>query len=85
MEVSFAASDSGQMFANLYVKGSHGVNLCNGAANNGESWHTQALKIGERGPKVPAIDFWGYLVVKVAKKKKTQSLDILAANDYSIG
>tara|TARA_B100000963_G_scaffold341184_1_gene340606 strand:+ start:1005 stop:1262 length:258 start_codon:yes stop_codon:yes gene_type:complete len=85
MEVSFAASDGGQIFASLYVKGSHCVNLCNGAANNGESWHTQALKIGEIGLKVPAIDFWGYLVVKVAKKKKTQSLEILAANDYSSG
>ncbi|MBN12219.1 MAG: hypothetical protein CMI17_04345 [Opitutaceae bacterium] len=50
-----------------------------------ESWHTQALKLGERGLKVLAIDFRGYVKIKAAKKEKTPSLDILAANDYLNG
>ncbi len=84
-EVSFATSDGGQIFANLYGKGSNAVVLAHGAVFNKESWHTQALMLEERGLKVLAIDFRGYGKSKAGKKGKTLSLDVLAAIEYLKG
>ncbi len=47
-EVSFAASDGGQIFANLYGKGSHAVVLPHGAANNRELAHAGPEARGKR-------------------------------------
>jgi len=84
-QVSFATSDGGQIFANLYGEGSHAVVLAHGAVFNKESWHTQALQLKERGLKVLAIDFRGYGKSKAGKNGKTLSLDVLAAIDYLKG
>ena len=81
-EVSFATSDGGRVFANLYGTGDHGVVLAHGAIFNKESWAKQSEQLAAKGYRVLAIDFRGYGKSKAGSMGNRLELDLLAAVGY---
>ncbi len=81
-EVSFATSDGGRVFANLYGTGDHGVVLAHGAIFDKESWSKQAEILVTAGFRVLAIDFRGYGKSKAGTEGNRLELDVLAAVSY---
>lgn len=55
--VSFATSDGGTVYADVYGKGDRGVVLAHGGRFNKESWEKQARTLAAAGFRVLAIDF----------------------------
>jgi len=58
--LSFPTEDGGQVFADLYGKGSRGVVLAHGGRFHKESWTDQARVLVANGFQVLAIDFRGF-------------------------
>ena len=58
--VSFATSDGGTIFADLYGGGNRAVLLAHGGRFNKESWAPQARTLAGAGFRVLALDFRGY-------------------------
>jgi pimeloyl-ACP methyl ester carboxylesterase len=58
--VSFPTDDGGQVYADVYGGGIHGVVLAHGGQCNKESWKKQATVLATAGFHVLAIDFRGY-------------------------
>ena len=58
--VSFPTDDGGQVYADVYGGGIHGVVLAHGGQFNKESWKKQATVLATAGFHVLAIDFRGY-------------------------
>jgi len=58
--VSFPTDDGGQVYADVYGAGIHGVVLAHGGQFNKESWKKQATVLATAGFHVLAIDFRGY-------------------------
>jgi len=59
-EVSFAASDGGEVHAHLLGQGEHAVVLAHGAVIDKESGQTLADELAEHGLRVLAVDVRGY-------------------------
>ena len=81
-EVSFRATDGGQIYGSLFGKGDHAVVLAHGAIFNKESWDEQSKLLASRGLRVLAIDFRGYGESKPGSKGNALHLDVLAAVQY---
>jgi pimeloyl-ACP methyl ester carboxylesterase len=79
-EVSFAPSDGGMIFANLYGSGDHAVILAHGMVFDKESWDVQARRLAKEGYRVLAADFRGY--GKSTGEDKAYHEDILGAIRY---
>jgi pimeloyl-ACP methyl ester carboxylesterase len=58
--VSFLTDDGGEVYADVYGGGIHGVVLAHGGQFNKESWKKQATILATAGFHVLAIDFRGY-------------------------
>jgi pimeloyl-ACP methyl ester carboxylesterase len=58
--VSFLTDDGGEVYADVYGAGIHGVVLAHGGQFNKESWKKQATVLATAGFQVLAIDFRGY-------------------------
>jgi pimeloyl-ACP methyl ester carboxylesterase len=58
--VSFLTDDGGEVYADVYGGGIHGVVLAHGGQCNKESWKKQATVLATAGFHVLAIDFRGY-------------------------
>jgi pimeloyl-ACP methyl ester carboxylesterase len=58
--VSFLTDDGGEVYADVYGGGIHGVVLAHGGQFNKESWKKQATVLATAGFHVLAIDFRGY-------------------------
>lgn len=58
--VSFLTDDGGEVYADVYGAGIHGVVLAHGGQFNKESWKKQATVLATAGFHVLAIDFRGY-------------------------
>jgi pimeloyl-ACP methyl ester carboxylesterase len=84
--VSFATSDGGTVYADLYGKGDRGVVLAHGGRFNKESWEKQARTLAAAGFRVLAIDFRGYGQSRGPGQAEPLSaplyLDVLAAVRY---
>jgi pimeloyl-ACP methyl ester carboxylesterase len=84
--VSFATSDGGLIYADVYGEGKKAVVLAHGARFNKESWQKQAEALAKAGFRVLAIDFRGYGKSRGPGKDKPLEaplhLDVLAAVRY---
>ncbi len=58
--ISFATTDGGTIFADVYGSGDRGVVLAHGGQFNKESWRPQAKRLAGAGFRVLALDFRGY-------------------------
>ena len=58
--VSFLTDDGGEVYADVYGEGIHGLVLAHGGQFNKESWKKQATILATAGFHVLAIDFRGY-------------------------
>lgn len=58
--VSFPTEDGGEIFADIYGKGTKAVVLAHGGRFNKESWQKQARILADAGFLVMAFDFRGY-------------------------
>lgn len=58
--LTIASDDGGQVCADLYGQGEHGVVLAHGGRFTKESWHDQAVALAAAGFQVLAIDFRGF-------------------------
>jgi pimeloyl-ACP methyl ester carboxylesterase len=58
--LTIASDDGGQVCADLYGQGEHGVVLAHGGRFTKESWRDQALALAAAGFQVLAIDFRGF-------------------------
>ncbi len=81
-KVSFDTSDGGNIQANLYGEGAHGVVLAHGAVFDKESWHEQATRLAQAGLRGLAIDFRGYGDSRPGSLGQALHLDILGAVKY---
>jgi pimeloyl-ACP methyl ester carboxylesterase len=59
-EVTFDASDGGEICADLYGEGEHAVILAHGAVFDKQSWKELARALTDHGLQVLALDFRGY-------------------------
>jgi len=82
IEVSFATADGGEVYADLYGQGVHGVVLAHGAAFDKESWRPLAERLSAHGEQVLAIDFRGYGKSRAGSKPDGLDEDVLAAVRY---
>lgn len=78
-EVKFKTSDGGEISADLYEGGDHGVVLAHGRAFDKESWRDFADRLSAGGHTVLAIDFRGYGKSKKGSSEGALHLDVLAA------
>jgi len=85
VEVSFATADGGEIYADLYGQGVHGVVLAHGAAFDKESWRPLAERLAAHGDQVLAIDFRGYGKSRAGSKPGGLDEDVLAAVRYLRG
>lgn len=58
--ISFPTEDGGEIYADIYGKGTKAVVLVHGGQFNKESWHKQALILEDAGFLVLALDLRGY-------------------------
>src|SRR5215475_3713011 len=58
--VSFPTEDGGEIYADIYGKGTKAVVLVHGGQFNKESWQKQALILTDAGFLVLALDLRGY-------------------------
>jgi len=81
-EVSFTASDGGQIHAHLYGEGEHAVVLAHGKVFDKESWQPLASKLSDQGIRVLAVDFRGYGRSTPGAEAEALWLDVVAAADF---
>jgi len=82
-EVSFATSDGGTVFADLYGEGGgDAVVLAHGAAFDKASWAALAGELAARGHQVLALDFRGYGKSSAGGGRDALFEDVLAAVRY---
>lgn len=81
-EVSFATSDGGTIYANLYGDGPHAIVLAHGGVFNKESWHDLAVVLKQKRLQVLAVDFRGYGKSVAGREENGRHLDLLAGIDY---
>jgi pimeloyl-ACP methyl ester carboxylesterase len=58
--ISFPTEDGGEIYADLYGKGTKAIVLAHGGQFNKESWQKQAQTLTNAGFQVLALDFRGY-------------------------
>jgi len=81
-EVSFAASDGGQIHAHLYGEGRHAVVLAHGKVFDKESWQSLAGRLSGQGLQILALDFRGYGRSIPGGEEGALRLDVVAAAEF---
>ena len=81
-EITFPASDGGEIHGHLYGEGDHAVVLAHGAVFDKESWQPLASLLSAQGLEVLALDFRGYGRSKPGRQEGALWLDVLGAADF---
>ena len=84
-DISFPASDGGQIHGHLYGTGDRAVVLAHGKVFDKESWQPLAERLANAGLLVLALDFRGYGHSSPGEAGNRLDLDVLGAIDHLEG